>query len=312
MRVLFAGSPALAIPSLDAVAEHHEVVAVLTNPDRGSGRGRKSGTTPVKQRAVQLGIPVLQPLRLNRDARAEVAAYEPEILVVVAFSKIFGPKFLGLFPRGAVNLHPSLLPSLRGPSPIPATILNGDRQSGVTIQKIGLEMDTGDVLMQQEIPVPRRMHAPELTQQAAAVGAEMLVATLSDIETGVANPVAQDHDAATYCPIITKEDGRICWHRSADEIERMIRAYDPWPGAYTSFGSKQLRLVDASAQPQPADSDAVPGTVLGVDKGCGILIQTRDGVLCVHRLQLQAKKPLDWKTFINGVRDFVGTVLGEG
>lgn len=312
MRVLFAGSPALAIPSFDAVAEHHDVVAVLTNPDSVSGRGRKALPTAVKERALERGLPVLQPLRLNREARTNVAAYEPEILVVVAFSKIFGPKFLGLFPHGGVNVHPSLLPAYRGPSPIPTAILNGDRRTGVTIQTIGLEMDAGDVLIQQEIPIGPNMRTPELTEQAASLGAELLVQALADIEGGTSRPVPQDHSKATYCSIITKQDGRVRWDRSAAEIERMVRAYDPWPGTYTFYRGKRLNLLEASVRSDKGHQGAVPGTVLGVDKGCGILIQTRDGVLCVHRLQLQAKKPLDWKTFLNGVRDFVGSVLGEG
>jgi methionyl-tRNA formyltransferase len=312
MRVLFAGSPPFAIPSFDAVADHHNVVSVLTNPDRASGRGRTAVPTAVKQRALARGVPVVQPHRLNREARTEIAIYDPEILVVVAFSRIFGPKFLGLFPRGGVNVHPSLLPAYRGPAPIPAAIVNGEERTGVTIQEISVQMDAGDVLKQREIPIGPATRAPDLSERAASVGAELLVEALADIERGTARPVPQDHSKATYCSIIEKEDGRVNWNRPAADIERMIRAYDPWPGTHTFYRGKRLNLLEASVRPDGDDRSALPGTVLGVDNGCGILIQTRDGVLCVNRLQLQAKKPLDWKTFLNGVREFVGSVLGEG
>lgn len=314
MRVLFAGTPEIALPSLHAVAQAHEVAAVLTAPDRPAGRGRYMEASPVANCAAELGIRVLRFEKLNEAAREEVSELGAELLVCVAYGKIFGPRFLGIFPRGGVNLHPSLLPKYRGPSPISAAILAGDSVSGVSIQRLALEMDAGDVLARCEIPLDGSETAASLTQHAAELGAELLVQTLEALEGGKEQAEAQQHDQASYCSLVKKQDGVLNWNSSALELDRVARALYPWPGAFTELDGKELKIhetaVPADLDPSQADSRAQPGTVLGVDNRYGILVQTGDGVLALRRLQLPGRKALDWAAFLNGTPNFIGSVLG--
>lgn len=319
MRVLFAGTPEIAVPSLDAVASRHEVAGVLTAPDREAGRGRKPEPPPVKLKAEALGLTVLQPERLDAAAREEVSRLHPEILVVVAYGRIFGPKFLSLFPTGGINLHPSLLPRWRGPSPIPAAILAGDGTTGITVQRLAERMDAGDILVQVQVPLSGTETTASLTRYAADRGAELVLEALSGLEHGTLAGVPQNEADASYCRLITKADGVVRWEESAAAIERMIRAYDPWPRARTVWNGVGLSLLSGGVYtggtvPRERDrpGSPVPGEVLGIDTREGILVQTGDGILAVRELQLQAKKALEWRAFLNGVRDFIGTVLGGG
>ena len=312
MRIIFAGSPPLALPSLYRAAEEHQICAVLTQPDRVAGRGKRLHQSPVKRGALDLGLQVLQPDRLGSASREAVKALDPELLVAVAYGRIFGPKFLEIFPRGGINLHPSLLPAFRGTSPIQAVILAGEPFSGVTIQRLALEMDSGDVLLQKKIDLDGSETAGSLTDTLSHIGAELLGETLEVIQKNSEHGLAQDHDAATYCKLIRKEDGKIDWKSGASDIERTIRAYNPWPTAFTKYGGKQLSILRASVSGlQPTGRDRVPGKVVGVDKEEGILIQTGTQVLAVQEVRPQARKNLEWRSFMNGARDFVGAVLGD-
>jgi methionyl-tRNA formyltransferase len=262
---------------------------------------------------------VLQPERLGAAAREDTARLHPEILVVVAYGRIFGPKFLSLFPRGGINLHPSLLPRWRGPSPIPAAILSGDEVTGITVQRLAERMDAGDILIQVPMPLSGTETTASLTLHAADRGAELVLEALSGIERGTLAGVPQNEADASYCRLITKADGLVRWQDSAVTIERMIRAYDPWPRARTVWNGTGLSLLSGgvyTGEPMPR-ADGRPGTpepgeVLGIDTREGILVQTGNGILAVRELQLQAKKALEWRAFLNGVRDFIGTVLGGG
>lgn len=312
LRILFAGTPEIAVPSLEQAACRHDVVGVLTNPDREAGRGRKTVPSPVKVRAVELGLSVFQPEKLDAPFREDVAARRPDILVVVAYGRIFGPKFLACFPLGGINLHPSLLPKYRGPSPINAAILNGDGETGITVQRLSLKMDAGDIVLQERIPLTGRETAAALAALAADRGSMLLAEALDRIGGGSAVFTPQREEEATYCTLLTKEQGRIDFREGAEKITRMIRAFDPWPGAWTVFRGEALRILAAEAAEGPSGGEgAVPGTVLGVDKGRGILVQTGEGVLVVTELQLQSKKAMNFASFMNGVRDFLGCVLGE-
>ncbi len=320
MQVLFAGTPGIAVPSLKRIAETYPILGVLTAPDQEVGRGRKQAPSPVKKEAVQLGIPVFTPEKLDATFRETVQGLHPDILVVVAYGKIFGPRFLELFPRGGINLHPSLLPRHRGPSPIPAAILSGDTRTGITVQKIDLRMDAGDILLQEMIPLTGEETTQTLTDLCAFRGADLLVEALQKLEEGTLIPRPQNEAEATYCKLITKEDGKIQWTLPAVQIERMVRAYDPWPTASTLFRGELLKILRASFIPAKAagnpismlPSESLPcGKVIGVDKQKGILIQTGEGFLSVTRLQLQSRKALEFNDFLNGVRDFIGTRLGD-
>jgi methionyl-tRNA formyltransferase len=320
VRILFAGTPAIAVPALEAVARSFDLAAVLTNPDAPAGRGGRLAASPVKQACLSLGLEVLEPARLDAPLVDRVRRLEPELLVVAAYGRIFRPEFLSLFPRGAVNLHPSLLPRHRGPAPIAATILAGDVEGGVTIQRVAAAVDTGAILAQERVPLDGTETAGSLAERLAPLGAELLVRVLEDIEYGRATEREQEHERATYCRKLTKADGLIDWREDALTISRKVRAFDPVPGAYTRCGGRLLNLLDAF--PAPAECppsmaglgsgpSMAPGVVLRADKRYGILVSTGQGLLCVRRLQLEARKALEWRAFCNGVPGFVGSRLGE-
>jgi methionyl-tRNA formyltransferase len=344
MRLLFAGTPDIAVPSLRELAGHHTVCGVLTSPDRRAGRGRRTVPSPVKAAAEELGLPVIQPARLGSDARKQVAELSPRLLVVFAYGRIFGPKFLSLFPRGGVNIHPSLLPKYRGPSPIQAAVLAGDLETGISVQSVALEMDAGDIYAQIRIPLTGSETAESLSSHVAAAAAPLIRSVVDGIEAGTATATPQAEEGVSYCSIITKEDGEIDWRASAVAIERMVRAYNPWPTAHTTFEGRGLSILAATVDEDPgagnpsgsagsvglagagetrtspgapdarvdsSETPAVPGRVLGMDKRRGILVQTADGTIAVRKLQLQSKKALDYKAFWNGVNNFKGAVLGS-
>lgn len=316
MRALFAGSPALAVPSLARTDACCHVVGVLTCCDKPAGRGGSLEASPVKRKAAELGLRLLQPERLDASAIEEVRDLSPDLLVVAAFGRIFSREFLALFPCGGINVHPSLLPRHRGPSPVSAAILAGDAETGVTIQGIAQKFDTGDILAQRVVSLAGDETTGTLTDSLAVVGAELLGGVLGGLSPGglpVGRP--QDESQATYCRIIGKEDGRIDWGRPAAAIERSVRAFDPWPRADTAWKGSSLLLLKTSVYPGTfpgvgGPGAEQPGTVLAADRQRGLLVRTGEGILAVERLQLQFKKPLDWRAFLNGHPDFVGSRLG--
>ena len=307
MNVLFAGSPEFAVPSFERVAEAFPVVGVLSAPDSAKGRRKTPTPTPVAAAAEAKGIPVFKPQRLGRAAREEISGVKPDILVCVAYGRIFGPKFLGLFPFGGINLHPSLLPRHRGPAPIPATILAGDSEAGITIQQLALEMDAGDIILQESRKLSGTETTGELTDWAAERGAQLLVDALEEIESGAASPVPQSHDAATYCGLISGEDARIQWAESADVIQRKVRAYNPWPKAFTFLTDRRIAVLEAAVhQDSGSGESAETGRVLGIDSSNGILVQTGAGILGVRALQPQARQAMSWRDFLNGTGPLEG------
>lgn len=313
MKILFAGTPDIAVPSLITLAGNFEVVGVLTAPDKVSGRGRKITAPPVKTAAVELGLTVLQPRGLGAEARTLISALGADLLVVFAYGRIFGPKFLSLFPEGGINMHPSALPSYRGPAPITSAILAGEKETALTVQQVALEMDAGDIIRQTVYPLDGSETTASLTESVARDAAVELLEAVKAFSTGAIRRIPQNHSVATYCRLITKEDGIIDWKLSSAQIERMVRAYTPWPKARTTLGGEALVLLETAVV--PADEETVtsnmkPGMVLGVDKSRGILIQTGNGILAVTRLQLASRKPLDFRSFLNGVTLENGTILG--
>jgi len=310
MRIVFAGSPEIAISSLVSLAMNFDISAVITNPDKITGRGRKIQYNPVKTKSLELGLNVLQPETLGKSVRDEITKLNPDLLVAFAYGKIFGPLFLSLFPMGGINVHPSLLPKYRGSSPILTAILNGDNKTGITIQRINLEMDTGSVLKQKIIMLNETETTESLSKIVSAKTPELLITCIKELESGLIQESPQDDSKASYCKKILKEDGLINWSKSALSIDRKIRAYTPWPKAYTFVKKKKLMLLKSTPKPTRSDLICEPGTVLGFDKDDGILIQTGDGILSVQSLQLQSKKANNWKSFINGMQNFTGSVLG--
>jgi methionyl-tRNA formyltransferase len=260
---------------------------------------------------------VLKPEKLGSGARGQIEALGPDILVSFAYGKIFGPKFLALFPLGGINIHPSLLPAYRGPTPIPQAILNRDRETGISIQRLAPEMDSGDILVQEAFPLTGAETAASLGGEMARRGALLIVQALRGVAAGTLEARPQDHAKASYCRLLSREDGRIDWGGGALDIEARIRAYNPWPLSWTMDGEQRLYILKASvggAPPEPGEKKegtaAAPGTVLGIDRERGILVQTGEGTLAVSMLQYGAKKALDWKAFLNGARGFAGRRLG--
>ncbi|MDR1507569.1 MAG: methionyl-tRNA formyltransferase [Treponema sp.] len=345
LRVLFAGSPDIALPALDALAGAALapescpwlLTGVLTNPDRP--KGRSGGPEPTAAAAAaerhnaafaEKGLPpvaVLKPETLKAEAREAAAALFPDILVSFAYGRIFGPKFLSLFPLGGINIHPSLLPKYRGASPIQQTILNRDVKTGICVQKTDLEMDTGNILAVKEIPLTGRETTFSLSRRAGEEAAILLVQTLNGLARalfrGEPFPEGKAQEGEpSGCSRITRDSGIIDWNKSAEEIDAMIRAYTPWPLARTTHNGQNLFILEAAPYPDaPGVPDnisgnggllPVPGRLLGTNKKSGILIQTGRGILAVTRLQYQARKALPWQAFLNGVRDFIGARLTAG
>ena len=319
MRVLFAGSPEIAVPSLNLLlASEHQLCGVLTNPDRERGRGRKVAFTAVKVALIASGkkIPLFQFPSLDAEAREIVAAVDADILAVYAYGRIFGPKFLSLFPYGGINVHPSLLPKYRGAAPIPWTILSGDQETGISVQQLSLEMDRGDILGRTFLTLQGDETTESLSHWAAREGAKLLVETLDRIEAGTVTPEPQREEEASWSGKISREDGLIDWKLPAAEIDRRIRAYFPWPRAYTHLDGNELYILEAEPlnenlpveNVQQADTGA--GIVAGVDRKRGILVQTGDGLLAVARLQAKSRKAMDVTSFCNGYGPITGKALG--
>jgi methionyl-tRNA formyltransferase len=320
MRVLFAGSPAIAVPSLESLCytDGIDMAGVLTNPDTPRGRKGTPQPTETGEAAQRISsgfegqgrpsFPVFKPLKLDSSFREQIGAVKPDLLVSFAYGRIFGPKFLALFPLGGINIHPSLLPKYRGPSPIQAAILNRDSVTGITVQTLEKEMDSGDILAQEQFQLTGKETAGALGEIMAKKAAAMLAGVIKDI--AAVRPAAQDHSEASYCSLVTVADGLIDWNRSAAEIEAKIRAFDPWPLCRTIHKGRELLLLKASVS-KNENSRAEPGLVLGIDNQEGILIQTGEGILAVTKLQYQAKKALVWRDFLNGARDFVNSNLGK-
>lgn len=318
IKILYAGSPDAARITLERLYDSQaacgfEIAGVLSNPPSAKGRHKALIPTPVAAFAEEKGIPVFTPSHLDAAAREQITPLGADLLVCFAYGHIFGPKFLDLFPLGGINLHPSLLPKYRGCTPVPAAILNRDKQTAVTIQTLGLKMDEGDILAQAAVELNGTETCESLLNYSAQEGANLICSLLSKASSSGKLPegIPQSGEAS-YTGIITKEDGKINWNDSADVIEAKIRAYYPEPGCWCMENGQTLRILESKLY-EASDIEgletAVPGTVLAFSKSDGILIKTGNGVIAVRKLQRQGKNAMDYKSFMNGVRNFIGTVL---
>jgi methionyl-tRNA formyltransferase len=288
-RLIFAGTPEFALASLQALCgAGHRPVAVLTQPDRPAGRGRRLRAGPVKAWAEAEGIPVRQPVTLKDEAvQQEIRSLDPDLLVVAAYGLLLPPPVLALPAAGCLNVHASLLPRWRGASPIQATILAGDPVSGVSLMQMEAGLDTGDVFARAETPVGARETAGELHDRLAALGGELLVEHLPAILEGTRSAVPQDDALATYAPRIRREDALIDWAAPAEDLDRRIRAYNPWPVSHTVLEGEPLRVW--SAEPLEIDAGAAPGTILTAGAG-GIEVATGEGVLRLLEVQMAGRR----------------------
>jgi methionyl-tRNA formyltransferase len=304
MRLAFFGSAGFAIPALEAlVAAGHEIAAVYTQPPKAAGRGMALTPNPLARRAAELGLPLRTPASLKgREAQDEFAALDLDAAVVAAYGLILPPSFLAAPRRGALNIHASLLPRWRGAAPIQAAILAGDAVSGVTIMQMDEGLDTGPILLQEAIPLPPRITAPELHDQLAAIGARLILRALEENPP----PRPQPAEGATYAPKLSRADGELDWREPALLLERRVQALNPWPGTATLWEGRRLKILAARAEPAPRGDAHPPGTVIDAALG----IKCGEGVLRPERVQLEGRAALDREAFLRGHPIPPGTRLG--
>ncbi len=307
-RIVFMGSPAFAVPALEALAQAYPVVGVVTQPDRPAGRGSRLRPAAVKVAAERLGLPVFQPEKVSAPtAREHLRAWAPDVIVVAAFGQILPPALLALPPYGCLNIHASLLPRWRGAAPIAAAILAGDTVTGITLMQMDEGVDTGPILAQREEPIRPDDTTGSLTERLARTGAELLMEVLPRYLRGEIRPVPQPAEGATYCRPLKKQDGRLDWARPAAELERRVRAVTPWPGAFTFWEGQMLKVLRAAVDPDWVGTEP-PGTVVPMGDGAGVV--TGQGVLRLLEVQIAGKNPLPIDAFLRGRRNFIGAVLG--
>ncbi len=304
MRVLYYGTPAFALPTLRALLARHTVVAVVTQPDRPAGRGQRVHASPVKEVALAHGLPVLQPPRLRDPGWPErLAAFAPDVAVVVAFGQLLPRAVLEVPARGSINVHASLLPRYRGAAPVAWAIIRGERETGITTFLMDPGMDTGPILLQRVVAIGREETAGELAGRLAEVGAAVLVETLDRLDA--LTPVPQDPAAATLAPRLRKEDGVLDWRRPAEELAARVRGLNPWPGASTETPVGRLRLWRARARPGAGEPGVLTETagVLTIGTGMGLLEPVE--------VQPENRRVMSWEAFLHGARLAPGVAFGE-
>lgn len=314
MRIVFMGTPAFAVPTLDMlIAEQYEVVGVVTQPDRPKGRKQVLTPSPVKEAALLHQLPVLQPHRLRRpEAIAELDAMRPDLIITAAYGQILPLPILELPKLGCINVHGSLLPKYRGGAPIQRALMNGEKVTGVTIMYMAEGLDTGDMISKAEVPITDEDTAGTLFERLSAVGADLLKRTLPDLIAGNVQPIPQDEDEATYAPNLTREDERIRWDRPALALFNQIRGLHPWSGAFTTWNGEVFKIWQAQ-KPKLAKfgggQGAAPGTVLRLSDA-GIEVAAGQGTLTLTHVQPAGKTKMAAADFIRGGQMKAGMVLG--
>lgn len=307
LRIVFLGTPNAAVPTLEAlVRAGHDVVSVVTQPDRPAGRSRRPQPPPVKQVALAAGLQVLQPERVRTlSFRRQIEALAPDVLVVVAYGRILGPRLLATPRLGPVNLHFSLLPAYRGAAPVQWALARGEGSTGVTSMQMNERLDEGDVLLQREVPIEPDEHAPALESRLAATGAALMLETLAGLEAGTLDARPQDHERATYAPILTRADGHGDATLEARLLEGRVRGFDPWPGLWFLCRDRRMRVVAARAEEGPP-LDAAPGDVIAAPDG-GLFLACGAGTrLRLLRVQPEGGRPLAITDAVNGRRIAAG------
>ncbi len=307
-RVVFFGTPAFAIPALENLLQGcEEVVAVVTQPDREKGRGRKVVPSPVRELTLQQGLPVFQPGKVKEEAfKEKIKDLQPDLFVVVAYGQILPKSLLEIPKHGAVNVHASLLPKYRGAAPIPWAILNGEKGTGITTMMMDEGMDTGDILLQTEIPIRDDETSETLHDRLALVGAQLLLETVKGMKAGSVHPIPQDHSKATYASPLKKEDGKIDWSKEAKEIDRQVRALNPWPGAFTEWNGQLLKIYKGEVREEMSKREG--GTVFWVGADF-IEIGTGKDSFLIKEIQLEGKRRMSVREFLAGHPVTVGTVF---
>ena len=308
MKIVFMGTPDFAVGALEALVEAgHEVAAVVTQPDKPKGRGKEMQQTPVKACALKYDIEVFQPVKIKTPEAVEVLrGYGADLFVVAAFGQILSKEILDMPKYGCVNIHASLLPKYRGAAPIQWAILDGEKETGVTIMQMNEGLDTGDMLTKVIVPIEDTDTGESLFDKLAEAGAKLLVETIPQIEAGTLNPEAQDDSLSTYAKMIKKEMGLVDWKKEAVVLERLVRGMNSWPSAYTHFNGKTLKIWEAAVE--KSKEQAEPGTVVEVTKN-SIKVQTGQDLLVLKQIQLEGKKRMDVAAFLLGYKVEEGTIL---
>lgn len=310
MRLIFMGTPDFSVPTLDAlVAGGHEVVAVVTQPDKPKGRGKTVVMTPVKEKALQYGIPVYQPVKVREESFLEILrGLAPDAIVVTAFGQILSKALLEIPKYGCINVHASLLPMYRGSAPINWVIINGEEKTGITTMQMDAGIDTGDMLEKAEVVIEEKETAGSLHDKLSVLGGELILSTLKKLEEGSLQPQKQEGETY-YAKMLDKSLGDIDWEMDAVSIERLVRGLSPWPSAYTLFDGKTLKIWDADVTEE--ESLEQPGTVFRVTKD-SIYVQTGKGSLVIKEIQLQGKKRMDTASFLRGYSMQAGACFQKG
>lgn len=314
-NVIFMGTPDFAVGTLRALlASEYTVQAVFTQPDKPKGRGKAMQMTPVKEVAVEAGIPVYQPKRIRDPENLEILKqYQPDVIVVVAFGQIIPEEILKLAPYGCVNVHGSLLPKYRGAAPIQWAVIDGEKESGVTTMRMDAGVDTGDMLLREVVPLEEKETGGSLFDKLSQAGAGLLIRTLRALEEGTVQPKKQPAESPTpYAAMLTKQMGRIDWNQSAEKIECLIRGLNPWPSAYTCYKGKTLKIWEADVETAdiPREKQSLPGTVVCVEKD-SFVVQTGKDALRIRSLQLEGKKKVTARDFMLGYEVGCGLRLGQ-
>lgn len=311
MRIVFMGTPDFSVPALKALVEvGHEVVAVVTQPDRPRGRGKELQMTPVKVQALAYGIPVYQPEKVKDPAFVEILRnLQPEVIVVIAFGQILSRDILDLPPYGCINIHASLLPKYRGAAPIQWAVIDGEKETGVTTMMMDVGLDTGDMLEKTVIPLDPKETGGSLFDKLSQAGGPLILSTLEKLKAGTAVRTPQTDEDSTYAKMLTKSLGQIDWSMEAAAIERLIRGLNPWPSAYTFVHGKTLKIWDADVLKESSDG-AAPGQIIRTDPH-SLIVAAGEALLSIRELQLEGKKRMDVETFLRGYTIEKGEILGK-
>ncbi|SHK48142.1 methionyl-tRNA formyltransferase [Anaerotignum lactatifermentans] len=299
MRVIFMGTPDFAVPSLEALLTKHEVVLVVTQPDKPKGRGKKMVPTPVKACALEHGIPVLQPEKVKEPEFVEqLRSYEPDLIAVTAFGQILSEPILEMPKYGCINVHGSLLPKYRGAAPMQWSIIDGEKVTGITTMYMAKGLDSGDMLLKAEVEITDEDTFATIHDKMAVTGANLLLDTLDQLEAGTLERIPQDHDAATYAPMITKETGHIDWSKNRQDIINLIRGLNPVPAAYTIYEEEVLKIFGAVISDVQSD-DAANGEIVAVVKK-GFVVKCGDGCLLITEVQARGGKRMMTDAYLRG------------
>ena len=301
------GTPEFAVPSLRALIEVGEnVVAIVTQPDKPRGRGKKLTPPPVREAALKHNIPVFQPEKIKDEPFiTAISNFSPDVIAVVAYGKILPKAILDIPPKGCINVHASILPKYRGAAPINWAIINGEKETGITTMLLDEGMDTGDMLLTEKVEIRDDDTASSLHDRLKYIGADLLIKTIKGIKSETIRPIPQDDSQATYAPMLKKEDGRIDWTMKAEEIKNLIRGFFPWPGAYTRWDGKQIKIFKAEVE---AGGKEEPGTVINISTE-GIFVATGKGILLIKELQPESKNKMTASEFVKGYRIVTGQIF---